>query len=272
MYKLLALDLDGTLLNSDSEISEGNKEAIKDALNRNIKIIICSGRIFKGARIFARQVDLKDPLIACNGALIKKTDTEKVLYDNPLSLEDSLKIVDICHEKDLYFHAYAGNVMYTERFDFNMSFYWNLNQKLQPRDRVDISIVGDFSEMLCKNQMRVSKFVVVSNDEGILSRARDKVAAINTVEVMSSKRGNFEVVNFGVNKGKALKYISDLLGIKREEIIAIGDNENDHSMIRFAGLGVAMGNAEEKIKEIADYITSSNDQDGVAEVIKRFIL
>mgnify|MGYP000961359885 CR=1 FL=1 len=272
MYRLVAIDLDGTLLNSQSKISERNRQAIGRAIEKGVEVVICSGRILSGAKVFAREVGAEGIIITCNGAIISDVKTGAVLYDNPMSKEDCYKIIDVCRKEKVYFHVYTGNVMFTEELKYGALFYWNINESLPRDERIDIRMVEDIGEAVRKFHKSASKFVVISEDRAQLLRIRKQVACIDTVEVMSSNYNNIEVVNRGVSKGSALKFISEKLGIPREEVIAIGDNENDYSMIQFAGLGVAMGNAENFVKEAADYVTLSNDEDGVAEVFKKFVL
>ncbi|MCX8130394.1 MAG: Cof-type HAD-IIB family hydrolase [Clostridia bacterium] len=272
MYKLIAIDLDGTLLNSNKQISQKNITYIKYAIDRGIKVIICSGRIFAGARIFAKQMSIAEPLIACNGAIIKDMNSEEVLYYNSMNIGDCLNVIDMCHAENVYFHIYIGDTMYTEKLEFSSLFYWNKNKELSEDEKVDIKLVGNIERIVENCKAPVSKFVVISEDLKQLKRIREKVCTLDTIEVVSSNYNNFEVMNNGVNKANALKFLAGKMGIKREEIVAIGDNENDYSMIEYAGFGVAMENAEEKIKSIADFITLSNDQDGVAHIIKKIVL
>lgn len=272
MYKMIAIDLDGTLLNSQKQISHDNITHIRKAIDKGVKIVVCSGRIFSGARVFAKQIGIREPIIACNGAIIKDLNSEEVLYSNSMNIADCLKVIDICHEENVYFHIYIGDTMYTERLEFSSLFYWNKNKELPDSDQVDIKLVKDIYSVVENCCKPVSKFVVISEESELLARVRRTVCNIDSVEVMSSNYNNFEIVNNGVNKANALRFLADRLDIKREEIIAVGDNENDYSMIEYAGFGVAMGNGEDKIKNIADYITLSNDQDGVAYMIKKFVL
>ncbi|MCR4434698.1 MAG: Cof-type HAD-IIB family hydrolase [Clostridiales bacterium] len=272
MYKLMAIDLDGTLLNSSKNISKENVKMLQLAMNEGVKIVICSGRIFKSARIYARQVCARGPLIACNGAVIKDMETEQVFYNNTLSKKDCFNIIDICRKQGIYFHIYIGDTLYAQTLEFGAAFYKKLNEELPEQDRINIEIEKDLNRVVEENPISPSKIVVVSEDLELLSRARKKISEIDSVEIMSSFYDNFEIVNRGVNKGNALKFLSEKMNLDREEIVAIGDNENDYSMIRFAGVGIAMGNAENFIKEIADYITLDNDNNGVAAAVKKYIL
>lgn len=273
MYKLIAIDLDGTLLNSHKHVSQENRKSIRLAMDKGVKVVICSGRIFVGARVFANEVGITSgPLIGCNGAVIKELDTQQVLYSKLLNMEDCFRIIDICKGEGLYYHAYVGDTLYTERLEFSALNYHSKNQKLPEHQRVDIKLVENLKNTFEYHDTPATKFVVVSEDVKQLARARKLAEELSTVGVMSSDHNNFEIVNCEVNKGAALSFITQRLGINQEEVIAIGDNENDYSMIEYAGLGVAMGNAQESIKGIADYVTSTNDCNGVSEVIKKFVL
>ncbi|ACL76549.1 Cof-type HAD-IIB family hydrolase [Ruminiclostridium cellulolyticum] len=272
MYRLVAIDLDGTLLDKNKEISERNKIAIHMAKEKGVKIVICSGRVYSGARIYAKQLGIMDPIIACNGAIIRENADGKVIYSNYMHTDDCLKILDIFHENSIYFHVYAGETMLTERLDYNSLKYYERNKALHAKDRVEIDIVTDMEKRLKELDGKVLKLVAVSDDSELLATVRKKLSIVETVDVTSSNYNNFEVVNKGVNKGKALERLSNMLKIPYREIIAIGDNENDIPMFDFAGLGVAMGNGEDCAKEAADYITATNTEDGVAKAIEKFIL
>ncbi len=272
MYKLVAIDLDGTLLDSTKEISTRNKKAIASAIEKGIKIVICSGRVYSGARLYAKQIDSKDPIIACNGAVIAEKVDGRVIYSNYLHTEACMKINDIFHKNDLYFHVYAGDTMYTEKLGFTSLKYFEKNKSLPKEDRVDIEIVEDMAAKLKSISGMVLKFVAVADNKALLKIARYEIEQLQNVDVMSSNYDNFEVMQKGVNKGAALKKVSEYLKVPPSEMIAIGDNENDISMFKYAGLSIAMENGEDIAKEAAQYVTASNDDDGVAQAIERFIL
>ncbi len=272
MYKLLSIDLDGTLLNSAKRISDENKEAVKAAIGRGIKVVVCSGRVFKGAGVYARELGIKGPLISCNGAVIKNIENDEIYYSNLLSKEDCCNIIDFCHKENVYFHAYIDNDVYTEYSDCPSASYWRSNSALPQEDRVKVCLTDDLKKVVNESIVLVTKIVIISKDFGILKKVRDQIGVIPGVDVMSSNYDNLEVVNKGVNKGAALKYVAEKLNIKRDEIIAIGDNENDYAMLKYAGYSVAMGNAQDSIKQIAHHITSTNNENGVAKAIKRILL
>lgn len=272
MYKLVAIDLDGTLLNSEKRISRENRDAIGRAVDKGIRVVICSGRIFAGARLFAREAGICEPLIACNGAIIKDPGTEELLFSDNLGLQDSLRVIELCRREGIYFHVYVGDTMLSEKLEHATLFYWERNRELPEKDRVDIRLVDSTSEVLKGMGSDASKIVVVSDDLERLGKVRKKAVQLPSVEVVSSNFDNFEVMNRGVSKGRALRFLGERLGIGPWEMIAIGDNENDESMLRYAGLGIAMGNAEPRIKELAADITLTNNEDGVAEALRRHVL
>lgn len=272
MYRLVAVDLDGTLLDSNKKLSEKNKKAVRLAQEKGVKVVVCSGRVFAGARMVAAEAGITGPLIACNGAVIKDMGTGELLYSNPMKTEDFLKVVDICHNRNIYFHTYIGDTMYTEQLEYSSKLYGEINNRIAKNFGIYIQAVINARDIIEQKNDQISKIVVISKDLNLLHETRKEVEKINTVSVMSSGKDNFEVVNSGVSKGFALRFLCGKLGITGEETIAIGDNENDYSMLKFAGLGIAMGNAERAIKDICGYITLSNDESGVYEAIQKFIL
>lgn len=271
MYKLIAIDLDGTLLDSQKQISAKNMEAVRLAQNLGVMVVVCSGRILAGARVFASQMGLRGLIVACNGALIKDLSTEEVLYSSRLSREDCIRVGDICRRENIYFHAYVGDVLYTERLERSSLFYYNKNKELSPQERIDIRVVENMTDIFRMEKKDPYKMVVISESRELLKNVRDQVEEIDSVEVTSSLYNNFEVLNRGVSKGRAIELIARTYGIHRNEIISIGDNENDISMLEYAGVGVVMGNAEKEIKKMADFITGTNDESGVAQAILKFI-
>ncbi|OPZ94971.1 MAG: Sugar phosphatase YidA [Firmicutes bacterium ADurb.Bin419] len=272
MYKMIAIDLDGTLLDSNKEISCENRQYIKLALEKGVKVLICSGRIYPGAKVYAEQLSIAEPLVVCNGAVIKDTKSGEVLYSNLLSKDDCYSVIEILRDEDIYFHTYIDDVMYAEKLDYSALHYMLKSKDLGSDFRIDVKVVGSVREIIDNSKVNPSKIVVMSSDLEALARARCLAEDIKTIEVVKSSYDNFEVLNYGVSKGKALEIISQRFSLKREEIMAIGDNENDYSMLEYAGFSVAMGNAEESIKDICDFVTLSNNENGVAQVIKKFVL
>jgi len=272
MYKLVAIDLDGTLLNSKKQISDENKEAIKNAIDAGLHVLVCSGRIYAGARVFGEEIGSNLPIITCNGARIMDMETNQEIYSKTLPLDICEKVVDFCHDFGIYYHAYVGDTLFTEKLDFSSLKFSEKNKELPEDRRMDIQVVDDMKHYFKKYSNDISKLVIMSNDSEKLAKARVELEKIKGIALMSSGPDNFEIMDETVNKGEALKFMAERYGIKQEEVMALGDNENDLSMLEYAGLAVAMGNGEDYVKEIADFVTQSNDDNGVAFAINKFML
>lgn len=267
MYKLIAIDMDGTLLNSDKVISKGNKAAIKKAIEKGVKVVITSGRGLKGLDKFLDEVNLRgenEYLIANNGGTIYRTnDFECINYKglkgrdllkaHALSVEFGFNIIAYTHEGCIapeenefsrFETEYVGNPV--RILDFNTD--------INDEDDITKILFSQTEELLTKKMLQLPK--------GFYSE-------YNTVKTMPKV---LEVMNKDCNKGYGVKVLADKLGIKKEEIICIGDEANDIEMITYAGLGIAMGNASEQLKYVSQYITLDNDNDGVAKAIEKYIL
>ncbi|SKC90152.1 Cof-type HAD-IIB family hydrolase [Maledivibacter halophilus] len=270
-YKLVVTDMDGTLLNSQGKVPEENKEILTKLQDKGVHVAVATGRIYTSARVFAKYIGVKTPIIACNGAIVREIDNNEPLYESYLNKEDSLKIIDICRKHNVYYHFYTEDTFYAESMARSALKYSEWNETLDEEDRIDLKIIEDSYELINDSDEKIFKFIVIDEDVDLLKGIRKELSEIPGIECSKSYYNNLEIMNKGVEKGKAVKNLADSLGVKREEVICIGDNENDISMIKYAGLGVAMGNAEEIVKKTADYITEVNDKNGVAEVLKKFI-
>lgn len=269
-YKLIVTDMDGTLLNSKGEVSEENVSALKELRDRGIHVAIATGRIYTTARVYAKHLGLLTPIICCNGAMVKNLENDKEIYTNPMSKEDCLKVIDICREHGLYFHFYSDDTIYGEKLENKMLYFSEWGKTLDEEDRIKIELVKDSKEVI--ERETIYKFGIQDDNVELLNRIANVINSTLDVEAHKSLSNMLDIMNKGVTKGKAIENLASSLGVKQEEIIAIGDNENDLSMITYAGLGVAMGNAEEKVKAASDYITDTNDNHGVAKVVKKFML
>ncbi|MDR5588588.1 MULTISPECIES: Cof-type HAD-IIB family hydrolase [Clostridium] len=273
-YKLVCIDMDGTLLNGHSNISERNKDALKKAVKKGVQVAISTGRIFASADYFADLIGIKTDLISCNGAYIKNRSTNEVMYSNTLTNEQVLKIHDSIKGHDFKIIYYTHDTAIVDSL-FPENHTYNVTNKLvSDEKKVKFFITSDINKILEKYSNKIIKVICLDNskDKNTLFEVKNNLLKFSDIETVSSGDNNFEVMQRGVSKGNAARILSEKLGIKQEEVICIGDNENDLSMIKFAGLGVAMGNGSDVVKEVADYITDTNVNDGVAKVIEKFIL
>ena len=269
-YKLIVTDMDGTLLNSKGEVSRENKEALQELQRRGIHVAIATGRIYTTARLYAKYLGIVTPIICCNGAIIKNLENNEIIYGSPIEREDCLKLIDMCKEENLYFHFYSEDTIFGEELKNKMLYFSEWGKTLKEEDRIKVEIVKDSKDIV--ERETVYKFAIQDEDMKLLDCISHRIRNSLDVESYKSLSNMLDIMNKGVGKGRAVEKLGKSLGIRSEEIITVGDNENDISMIQYAGLGVAMGNAEEKVKELSDFVTETNDNNGVAKVIERFML
>ncbi len=268
MYRLIVSDLDGTLLQDDSTLSEYTKAIIHKVSEHGIDFMLATGRIFGGARIFAKELNLNTPILSCNGALIKEAKG-KLLYGKPIEPNSLTKVFQMLIERKLYFHFYGEQTFYTQKFSEHLSGFYAFNQKLSEKDRFPMVEV-DPTEIVGKD---IIYKVLVQCGENKDSRKElyEQLIQIPGISVTSSWFDTFDICADQVSKGLAIERYAKERGINQSEIICFGDNYNDMEMLRYAGLGVAVENGVEELKKNADYITGSNNEDGVAKAIEKFV-
>jgi Cof subfamily protein (haloacid dehalogenase superfamily) len=275
---MLVTDMDYTLLNKEKRVSERNSEAFRKAIEKGVHMVVATGRIYTSARVYAKLLGVSTPIIASNGAIIREADfsnpedTERTIFKDTLKIDAVKEMIRLSRKYGLFPHFFTEDTIYSEKL-INVSLrYTEWNKYLGQEDQVQVKIVDDIEKALSQQEIKILKAVVVNEDSEKIRGLRNEIVNTGIVTVSQSMRDNLEVMNKGVTKGNAVRILAEMYGIPREEIITIGDNENDISMIEYAGLGIAMGNAEESLKAVANYITGDYQEDGVAEAIERFIL
>ena len=289
MYKLVAIDLDGTLLNSYGEVSENTKEEIKKAIENGIEVVLASGRPISSVEDLANELQANHYLISGNGAIVYDMHKKEVVYDRFLSKEQVLNIVKICEENSIYYNIYTENEVLTKSLNYNTLFYYSENTHKQEEKRTNINILTDVYDYILKsNDQKYLKVTVCDQSQIVFASIIKKLRTINDIDVLDVahmskkiiKSGTEEVLveycyteitNKNVNKWTALEYIMKEKNIDRSEVVAIGDNINDKEMIEEAGLGVAMGNSTPTIKEVANVEVGTNNEEGVRETFQKYI-
>lgn len=271
-YKLICIDMDGTLLNDEKTVSERSIRTIKDAVEKGVRVAVCTGRLFTSADYYANLIGSKIPVIAANGAYIREKDENRIIYKSPLSIEQCRKILKIVKKFDMYPHFNTPEAVLTEKMVYTSQGYAEANKTLPPDRQIKIEVISDWEETFKKYEENIMKCIIADKDADKLSEAKKLMTEGADLEVVSSMRDNIEVMNAGTSKGRAVEILAGFYGIKMEEVICIGDSENDLSMIEYAGMGVAMGNGEDYVKEAAQYITDTNNNDGVAKAIEELVL
>lgn len=263
-YRLVAIDLDDTLLDNDLKISFRVREAIKLCLARGVLVTLATGRMFRSAWPFAEQIGLNIPLITYQGALVKNSTSGEVLHHLPLPRSFVEPVLGVVNSHGFHVQAYVNDELVMEEITPEAQVYI-------AQSRVPVKLAPNLLE--CLNS-EPTKILVINFNEDELNALADELNSRfgNRLYITKSKPYYLEVLHPQATKGQALAALAGHLGIQRSEVIAIGDSFNDIDMIEYAGLGVVMGNAREEIKNYADYVTVSNEDDGVAEVLEKFIL
>lgn len=270
--KMIVTDMDYTLLNKEKKISEGNKKALKDAMDAGVHVVLATGRLFSSATFYARELGIKTPIIASNGAIIAESDLSEIYYKKTLPYEAGVKMINLCKERGLFCHLYTKDAIYTEKIVNISARYSEWNNALDESDRINIIVESNLLDTLVRENAHVLKAVVVAKDPVKLAEIREEILKTGVVAVTQSLPDNIEVMDKEVSKGNSVELLAKLYNIHKDEIMAIGDNENDLSMIKYAGFGVAVGNAEQCLLDHAQHITGNYDNDGVAEVINKYVL
>lgn len=267
MIKLIAIDLDGTLLNNNMEISEENKKAILEAKSKGVKVVICTGRPYVFTKMYIHLLQLDTPTIMFNGGVIKYQDFNKETF---LRKDQVFQTVSLLHQKSVSYMLYTEDTVYyipSKRVTYLKKMSLHVPEDI----RAKFVEITDYQSLVQEHDFH--KVLIVEQDEEKYPILYDYLKeTLKDCDIVQSSSFYIEVLPKGISKGNALQMVSDYYGIQAEDIMAIGDQENDRSMVQFAGIGVAMENANQSLKEVADYITDSNESDGVSKAIKKYVL
>ena len=265
-YKMIVLDLDGTLTNRDKVITPRTKQSLMEAQKRGIKIVLASGRPTYGVVPLAQELELENYggyILSFNGGMITDCCTRKVIFKQELPVEANRRIVELAKKEQVDILTYQDTQILTNNPE-------NRYAKLESRINHLKLKVDNLEEYL---DFPVPKFLMLDDGDYLaLVEARVKAALGKNFSVYRSDPFFLEILPRNIDKAQSLAQLLKLLGMEREEMIACGDGYNDLSMIEFAGLGVAMENAVRPVRSSADYVTFSNNDDGVAHVVEKFLL
>lgn len=266
MYKLVAIDMDGTLLREDKTISNKTKEVIKRAREKNVKVVLATGRPVDGVKRYLEELDLyhnDEYVLTFNGAIVKEVGPDRVICRDTLKGSDLLYLYEISKNAGINIHGFSKDGCVTPK----MNEYTELEGRINGIDVYEIDYKNVDPEEEIIKIMMIDKPEAL--EEGIKKLPKE---VYEKYTVVRSAPYFLEFLSKTCNKGQGVKSLAESLGIKRKEVIAIGDAGNDLHMIEYAGLGVAMGNAFDEVKEKANFITKSNEDDGVAFVFEKFVL
>lgn len=288
MYKLIAIDLDGTLLNSYGEISQGNREAIEYALKNDVEVVLASGRDPKTMEKISLNLGINNYLIAGNGASIYDIKQEKNIYEKFIKQEKALKIIQICKDNSIFLNLYTDKGIITESLNFNVKVFNSENTHKALEKQTNIEVVNDLYQYTKDNKLNILKIIICDESKIIFNNIIQKLKMIGGVEVLDVEHMSRKKIRIGteeidveyfyteissknVDKWNAIEFLIERLQIKKEEVICIGDNINDKKMVENAGIGIAMGNSALSVNNIGDFITEDNNSDGVKTAIYKYI-
>lgn len=263
MYKLIAIDMDGTLLTDELEILPSTIEVIQRAVEKGAIVTIATGRMYASAIQFAKQLKINVPLITYQGGLIQSMETEEIIYERVLSSKISRQLIEIAEERSLHFQVYQDDLVYGAIENERLVTY-------AEKVKVSYKVEPNLYKLAEKG---LTKAIYVGEPNYLLGMQKELKGLFgDSAHITQSLPHFLEVTHPEANKGAALRHLAQTLGIDMSETIGIGDNYNDTELLEAAGFGVAMGNAVDALKESADYITLSNNDEGVKHVIEKFVL
>lgn len=268
--KLICIDVDGTLYNDEKTIPEENIKAIQKAYEKGIQIAITTGRMFNYGKLYGSLLGIPTLTIASNGAFVKYGD--KVLNHQSITPEDLPDLTSAVKNSGLFAHFNAWNTLICEGELGDGNGYVKANGLLPQGDRIDMIVTDDLEKTVKETEHILKAIVFSKGDHHALQNLRSHFRNHPTLQTVASSKDNLEILRRDVSKAVGIQKLIDHLGIQREEVMAIGDEENDLPMISFAGLGIAMGNATEAVKAAASFITATNNEAGVAKAIEKYCL
>lgn len=266
-YKLLAFDIDGTLTNSEKIITDATKEAIFKAMYAGATVAIATGRPVCGAVRYAGELRLKENngyIMSLNGGIIVRCSDDKVISRSLIPHEYYEEIYRLAAENDVNIMTYDGDTVVSEVIDDP---YLSEEARLNGLDKKQVDNLLDYLDY------DVPKFLMLGDGDRLAQVEKNVYAKLHDrLDVYRSEPYFLEILPKNVNKASGLEKLALETGAERNEIMAFGDGFNDISMIEYAGTGVAMGNANEKARKKADIVAPTNDEDGIAWVINKFVL
>lgn len=268
-YKVIAFDLDGTLLNSQGNILPSSKKIIQACLAKGIKIILVTGRHHTAAYPYYHELNLDSPMICCNGTYIYQATTNQILSANPLSLYQAKNILHIAEQYDLHLLMYSRDAMNYVISNEHMKRLSQWVETFSPNIRPNLRQIPDFYALLNDNET-IWKCVISHPDRDLINQALQNLSS-EKFSCEWSWIDRVDIANTGNTKGNRLLELLHLWNIDPRNVIAFGDNHNDISMLKAVGLGIAMGNAEDIIKQQADLTTLTNDEDGISSILTSLI-
>lgn len=260
---MVALDLDGTLLNSNHVVTDRNCTALRELSTEGVIVVLVSGRMHQSILPISNQIGLENPIISYNGGMVKHAKTGKVFHHTPIAAATAMDLVDYCDERGLHLNFCLDDQLYIRTENFWSELY-------ESRTGVRANSVGDLRKLAGGKPTKMQVLDAPEKVEHLLIDFQKDFG--DRLYITRTQVEYIEFMNPQVSKGPALEALATKMGISMNFVVAFGDGYNDKSMMAGAGFSIAMGNSVDELKECTDYITVSNDNDGVAEAVERLLL
>ncbi len=261
--RLAAFDLDGTLLNNNHNLSMENFEALQQLAAKEVLVVLVSGRMHQSIQPISDRIGLENPIISYNGGMVKHATIGEVYHHTPVSADDAMAIVKDCVNQNLHLNFCLDDELYVAEKNAWSNLY-------ESRTGVPAKPIGDLQQLAGKTP---TKLLIIHTPEKLQPLLKNfKSTYAEKLYVTQTQAEYIEFMNPKVTKGRALTALANRFNIPIDSVVAFGDSYNDESLLQTAGFGIAMGNAVAAVKTVADYITTTNDENGVAKAIWELIL
>ncbi|WP_087973772.1 Cof-type HAD-IIB family hydrolase [Oceanobacillus rekensis] len=282
--KMIASDLDGTLLNEEGLVSQENAHAIQKAIDQGMEFVVATGRSYEAASKPLQAAGITCPIISLNGAIAFSEDKEE-LRSIPLDHNIAKKVMNVCRDAAMYIELFTNEGIYSGSREYFLEVLVDIMKSANPqiseqevREKAElrfqlepVKFIDDYDEIFTKENLIIYKILSFSLEKDKLTEVRSQMESESQVEITSSGDINLEFNHPEAQKGIAVKILAESKGIGMEDVMALGDNWNDASMLKIAGRGVAMGNAAPGIKDLCNYETNTNIENGVAFAIEEVL-
>lgn len=268
--RLIGLDLDGTTLTSDKVLTPHTKEVLESCLRQGIQILPATGRARSGIPDYLTEIEGIRYVVVSNGAAVVDLETGENVYTNCISWERALEIFDILEEYHTFYDIYALGKGWCEGRFYDHLERYRIEPHIEQLIRTSRTRIDDLRSWVKEHQAPIEKINMFFAREEERQKAFAELEKVPDLAVTCSLVNNLEINDRSCNKGDALLNLGKILDISLDQIMACGDGNNDYEMIKQAGTGVAMENGEPGVKKIADFITKTNDEEGVAFAIEHF--
>ena len=261
-YRLIAIDLDGTLVNQEGIIHSSSKRAIQRAIGSGVKVVLATGRMYRPSTRFAQELELSTPIICYQGALIQEPYSENALWHKPLSVPTAQQVIEQVRQIGAQLYVYVDDEIYVEEIT-------ERGQRYAQRNGVELNLVKDLVAFLKRQPTVIVAWGEAAEIDCVVTRLDANFGS--SLLVTKSYPTFCEIGHPASGKGNALKYLAELLGIEQSQTVAIGNGPNDISMLKWAGLGIVIGSAPGEVTAAANWVVDSDTEDSFAEAVEKLL-